>query len=96
MNRCPQCQHICEQEDRFCGNCGILLMEEINLSGSTQEAIKLSEIHLSLGIVYYKKRKYAEAVEKFKQVLQKDPDNALANKLLAQAEKGMKETAGTL
>ena len=53
--------------------------------------MKLSDIRLNLGIVYFKKGDYGKAIETFQKILNDKPDNAEAMEMLEQAQHMLKD-----
>jgi tetratricopeptide (TPR) repeat protein len=56
-----------------------------------QEIIKLDQNHIeaqcNIGSIYYKKGNLEEALSEFKKVLELDPENTYAKKMLAECRK---------
>lgn len=85
MEDCPRCGKQIYSEDLFCGACGISLLARNSTAAATQKDLKLLDIQLSLGIVYFKKQEFEKAVDCFRKVLNADPKNISAQKLIQQA-----------
>lgn len=96
MNRnCPRCQAAAEAQDKYCGACGFNLTANAALAAGTQVEMKMSDIHLNLGVVYYKNGKYAKSVEMFEKILEQEPNHQEAIEMLEKARMALSEaTAG--
>ena len=91
MDRCPRCGTPPQPEDIFCGHCGFNIQGKQTELGETQEAFKLSDIQLRLGIVHLKKREYFKAIKKFEKTLENDSENKQARELLIQAKEALRQ-----
>jgi Tfp pilus assembly protein PilF len=89
MNNCPRCMATTYAEDLFCGKCGLNLLSQTTLMGTTEKELKLDDIQMSLGIVYFKKEEYGKAVDTFEKILERDPENVPAKRLLIQAQRSL-------
>ncbi len=96
METCPRCNNRIYADDLFCGQCGFNIMAQQSAMSATQKELKLSDIQLSLGIVYFKKGEYPKAKEIFQKIVESDSGNNHAHRLLTQAnqllEKELQET----
>lgn len=86
MNTCPGCVKEYVAGDRFCGYCGINLRRiAIMDSGArTQKSLDLIDVYYNLGLVYFKKGKYGEALEVWEKALARDPDNPVLTERLSE------------
>jgi Tfp pilus assembly protein PilF len=96
MERCPRCGKKPHPEDLYCGYCGFNIQVKESEIGETQEAFKLSDIQLRLGIVHLKKKEYYKAIEKFEKTLQYDPENKQAQAYLIQSKEALRQTKENL
>ena len=90
MLHCQNCGKAAQLDDLFCGFCGTKLGGEP--FGETQERLDLVAIQYRLAIIYLKKGDYRHAIEKFKKILQKEPNNIQIKELLAQTEQVIKKS----
>jgi Tfp pilus assembly protein PilF len=88
--RCQNCGKVAQVDDLYCGFCGTKLGSEP--FGETQERLDLVAIQYRLAIIYLKKGDFRHAIEKFKKILQKEPNNIRVKELLTQTEQALKET----
>ncbi len=95
MDKCPRCEKQIDPEDLFCGNCGLNIMAQASFGGATQKELKLSDIQLSLGIVYLKKGEFAKARDIFNKILEVDPENQHATRMMEQIRQ-IQEARSTL
>ena len=80
---CPRCQKETQTQDKFCGGCGYDLQEVATAPvAGTQLDIKVSDVQLSLAMVYFKNEKYDQCADLLRKVLAQDPDNLNAHALL--------------
>lgn len=69
MKACSACDAEMMSEDQFCPQCGNRVSSEpYEDSPVTQGRMDLADVRYKLGMVYYKKREYARAVEAWEQV----------------------------
>jgi len=90
--KCEKCNSRCYPEDKYCGKCGAKLSTEFKTSytnglgnqpvEATQATVNAAYIQYKLGLVYYKKGKLDEAITAWKNVLEFDPTNEDAKKML--------------
>ena len=92
MDRCPRCGKTPRPVDIYCGYCGFNIRGKEKEIAETQEAFKLSDIQLRLGIVHFKKREYYKAIEKLEKTLELDSGNAQARDMLYQAKEALRQT----
>lgn len=90
MNICPRCGKFYDPEDKFCGFCGFNLAALMTTERDTQRALKVSDIHFNLGMVYYKMGKFDLAMQTFENCLEKNPDNLRVRNMYKQARKALK------
>jgi tetratricopeptide (TPR) repeat protein len=87
MNICLKCNAPYEPEDRYCGHCGERLPPSAaEEKGLTQKALSLSDVRYKLGMVYYQKGQYTQAVEIWQKLLEDHPDTPSVQSLIEQAE----------
>jgi hypothetical protein len=89
MDGCPRCTAKAYPEDLFCGQCGMNIFAHQQTLGVTLKELKLGDVQLSLGIVYFKKAEFKKAIETFEKILQKDANHLHAKRLLNQARKAV-------
>lgn len=87
MTTCSRCGAEFDPGDLFCGKCGTKLLSQTGGMGSTQKELKLDDIQMSLGIVYFKKKEYQKAIASFKKVLELKPQNVNAQRFLEQVQR---------
>ena len=93
MPECPHCETPYESGDRYCGQCGTRLITPkfMNSGAQTQKSLSLADVHYNLGLVYFKKGRYQEALETWDKALEKDPANTLLQKRIAEAKARLQE-----
>lgn len=89
MDGCPRCGTKSHPDDLFCGQCGFNLLAHQQNLGATLKELKVGDVQLSLGIIYFKKKEYEKARETFQRILRKDAKNMHARRLLNQAQKSL-------
>ncbi len=95
-NNCPRCQKETRTEDMFCGACGYDLREVAPAPvAGTQLDIKVTDVQLSLAMVYFKNGKFAECIELLRKVLIQDADNLNAHTLMDRAKQGQRDASET-
>lgn len=94
MDGCPRCNTPVHKDDLFCGQCGIPILAQKQSLDATLKELKLNDVQLSLGIVYFKKAEYEKAVETFKRILKMDSNHIHAKRLLKQAQKAILRRTG--
>jgi len=85
MRSCPKCGAVWEPDAKFCGKCGEKLAQKLDV-GVTQQAMNLTDVRTNLGMVYYKKAAFSQAIAMWKKVLEDDPNNAEIQSLIEKAE----------
>ncbi|MEW6755685.1 MAG: tetratricopeptide repeat protein [Candidatus Latescibacterota bacterium] len=77
MPECPSCKSPYAAADRYCSQCGRRLstVEYMDSGARTQKSLDLVDVHYNLGLVYYKKGRFAEALETWQKGLARDPSN---------------------
>ena len=72
---CPRCGKVSKPEDRFCGFCGYNLTVANTSDFVTKQDLNLNDIKFDLAMVYFKEKKYKQALDLFEKVIEKHPDN---------------------
>ena len=93
MPECPNCKTPYSSEDRYCNQCGTRLNHaEFMESGAlTQKSLSLVDVHYNLGLVYFKKGQYQEALETWEKGLTKDPGNEVLQERIAEVKARLEE-----
>ncbi len=92
MNICPQCGKDTFPGDNYCGGCGVdLSIHTQDNSMFTQQELNVNDIRYNLGVVYFKQGRYDIAMSNFKKVLDKNPDNKMAKKMLTRAHQAIEK-----
>lgn len=86
MIQCPRCSALWEPEAKYCGKCGEKLISRLD-GGVTQKAVDLSDVRYKLGMVYYKKGVFSQAIAMWRKILEDDPDNLDVRSLVEEAER---------
>ena len=88
MSECPSCKASRAPDDRYCGQCGAHLSAENYMEGGarTQKSLDLIDVHYNLGLVYYKKGQYREALEVWEKTLGRDPGNVALEARISEAK----------
>ena len=86
MLQCPRCDALWEPDANYCGKCGEKLTPMSSI-GETQKAMDLIDVRYKLGMVYYKKGAFSQAIAMWTKVLQGDPDNLNVRSLIEKAER---------
>lgn len=81
-DNCPRCQCETQVDDVFCGGCGYNLGESIPAVAGTQLDIKVTDVQLSLAMVYFKNDKFDECLGLLRKVLLQDAENSDALALI--------------
>jgi tetratricopeptide (TPR) repeat protein len=89
MDGCPRCGAKVDPEDLFCGKCGMNIFAHQHTPGVTLQELRLGDVQLSLGIIYFKKAEYKKAIEIFGKVLKDNANHLQAKRLLNQAKKAL-------
>jgi predicted amidophosphoribosyltransferase len=92
MPTCPKCQAETLPEDKYCSQCGSKLVRSFQTSGgkATQKAMKTSDIRYKLGMIYFKRKKYQEAINTWQKLLEDESENVAVKQLIDEARKKMK------
>lgn len=77
---CNRCGFEIEENDVFCGGCGLNLLSKSSTPGLTSQGIDVVDIQINLGIVYFKKKEFDRALTLFKEVLKIRPDHETARR----------------
>lgn len=72
---CPRCKNLAESCDRFCGRCGYNLSVVPDTDFQTIHAGKVGDVQFDLGVLYFQKGRFKEALEIFEQIEKENPDN---------------------
>ena len=88
MPECQNCKTPYSSEDRYCNQCGARLIEpEFMDSGArTQKSLSLIDVHYNLGLVYFKKGKFQEALEVWEKALSREPGNEMLQERIAEVK----------
>jgi len=78
MKRCLRCGFSNSKGDKFCACCGINLEKQKKETVGTQQTLKAIDVRFNLGIVYFKEKKFALAMQTFAGILEKDPGHTQA------------------
>ena len=92
MSSCPKCQAESYPEDRYCHQCGSKLRNSFSTSGGkvTQKAMKVGDIRYKLGMIYFKRGKYQEAVKEWQKLLEEESENIAVRQLIDEARRELK------
>ena len=86
MNLCTKCGTKNYDGDKFCGKCGVKIDVPEMSPFMTQAGFSVAEVRSNLGVVYFKMGRYAEALDEFKKVLVRNPNDARALDMVLQIE----------
>lgn len=88
MPECPSCKTPHQPDDRYCNQCGKRLeREEVMESGAlTQKSLDLVDVHFNLGLVYFKKGDFNQAIATWQKALERDPGNELLQEHIDEAK----------
>lgn len=86
MNVCTKCDTVITEGDKFCGKCGVKLVSPEMPSYMTHAGLNVAEVRSNLGVVYFKMGKYTEALNEFKKVLARNPNDARSLDMIKQIE----------
>lgn len=92
MPKCPKCQTEALPEDKYCSRCGHKLARSLQTRGGkvTQKAMKADDIRYKLGIIYFKREKYQEAINIWQKLLEEESENVAVKQLIDEARKKLK------
>jgi tetratricopeptide (TPR) repeat protein len=95
MPECASCNTPYEADDRYCSQCGERLVESefIGSGIRTHKSLSLLDVQYNLGLVYYKKGKYEEALEIWGKALEQDPENSEILARMAAAREQIQESS---
>ena len=85
-NVCTRCDTVFFDGDIFCGKCGVKLEVQETPQYMTQPGLNVAEVRSNLGVVYFKMGRFPEALNEFKKVLLRDPNDARALEMIKQIE----------
>ena len=85
MLQCPRCDALWESKAKYCGKCGEKLVPRLDV-GVTQRAMDVTDVRSKLGMVYYKKGAFSQAIAMWRKVLEDDPDNSNVRSLIEKTE----------
>ena len=89
MPECPSCRAPHAAGDRYCGQCGERIADEVGYMESgarTQKSLDLVDIYYNLGLVYFKQEQYREALDTWQKALKLDPGNDALLQRIEEAE----------
>jgi len=88
MLECPHCKTPYAPEDRYCNQCGMRVQEiEVMDSGArTQKSIRLVDVHYNLGLVYFKKGQYRQALKSWEKALAIEPESQAVQERIEQVK----------
>lgn len=92
MTACPKCQVESCPEDKYCHQCGCKLDHALHAMGGkvTQKAMNAEDVRYKLGMTYFKRGKYREAIETWQKLLKNESDNVAVKQLIDEARKELK------
>ena len=92
MTACPKCQAEPSPEDKYCNRCGFKLDHSQQTLGGklTQKAMNAEDVRYKLGMIYFKRGKYREAIETWQKMLEDESSNAAVKQLIDEARKELK------
>ena len=95
MPECPGCQSTYHEGDRYCGVCGTRLADPqfLESGARTQKSLNLVDVQYNLGLVYFKKEMYSEAIESWEKALEQDPGNEEIKDRIAEAKDRMQKSS---
>lgn len=86
---CDRCGSPTGSKDRFCGFCGYNLTVKNSSDFVTMHAMNAGNIQFDLGVLYFKKGKYEEALEIFENIRKEKPDNLQVINMCERARKAV-------
>lgn len=93
MTTCTACGSDLEPEARYCDQCGQRLGAGRLPGGArTEKCLRLVDVHYNLGLVYFKKERYREAVSAWRRALELEPGNEDIRAQITGAEQRLAET----
>jgi cytochrome c-type biogenesis protein CcmH/NrfG len=89
---CQHCQTESYPEDKYCSQCGQKLVNSFQTAGGkiTQKAMSTGEVRFKLGMIYFKRGKYREAIKTWQKLLEEESDNAAVRQLIDEARTKLK------
>ena len=89
MEQCPRCGVESFSGDKFCGSCGYNLSVKMEMNTIVgKKTTDAKDMRINLGVIYLKQGKYDLAIQSFEKVLEEDPNNSMAQKMLVEANEG--------
>ena len=87
MPECPECSTPHQDGDRYCHHCGHRLVSAQSMASGarTRKSLDLVDVHFNLGLVYFKKGQYSQALQTWQKALARDPGNELLEQHIARA-----------
>jgi len=88
MLECPNCKTPYQPGNHYCRQCGTRLSQgrELNGNAVTRKSLNLVKVQYDLGLVYFKKGQYQEALETWEKALIRDPRNELVQECIAEVK----------
>lgn len=87
MTTCAACGSELAEDARYCCDCGQRLEAGHMDSGArTQKCLRLLDVHYNLGLVYYKKGNFDQALVAWRRAEELEPDNEDIRLRIAEAE----------
>ena len=88
MPECHSCQTPHAPEDDYCGQCGANLtaVEYMESGARTQKSLDLVDVYYNLGLVYFKKEQFQEALETWQKGMNRDPGNEALQERIEEAK----------
>ena len=92
MSSCPKCQAETYPEDKYCGQCGHKLVSTFPTRRGriTQKAMNTGDIRYRLGMIYFKRGKYQEAIKTWQKILEDESENIAVKQLIDEARRELK------
>lgn len=92
MNVCTNCNTIYYEGDKYCGKCGVKLASPDIASYMTSAGLNVAEVRSNLGIVYFKMGRFEEALNEFKKVLSRNPNDGRSKEMIRKIEEKLAST----
>lgn len=96
MSPCPKCHSETYPGDKYCGQCGHKLVSSSHMRGGemTQKSMKAADVRYKLGMVYFKRGKYEEAIKSWQKLLEDESENEAVKQLIDEARRKLKRIDG--